>query len=140
MENGKFHQRDSLLKMIAMTIKTQDHHPEICKTKDLYLSKKKMLTSIEALRNFSSIEPMVTGKSKLFSHLTLLEMMELKDSQMVHQIALNALEINVTLATNLLSTPKPSMIAHAVMIAKLMDHGLQVSTPESIEIKKSLTP
>jgi len=57
--------------MIATMIKTQDLPPEICKTRDPFLSKRRTLTNIETSRNSSSIELMVTGRSRLSSPHTL---------------------------------------------------------------------
>ena len=139
-DNGKFHLKDLSLKTIATTIKTQDLLPETCKTRDLFLSKKKMLTNIETSRSFFSIEPTVTGKLKLFFPHTLSWITDLKVSQMVYHPAVSAWEINATLAINLWSSPRPLMPTPAVMIAKWMDPGLKESTLESTEINKSSTP
>lgn len=89
-DNGKFHPKDLSLKTIATMIKTQDLLPEICKTRDLFSSKKKMLTNTETSRNFFSIEPTVTGKLRLFSPHILSWTTDLKDSQMDYHPALNA--------------------------------------------------
>ena len=140
VDHGKFHLKDSSLKMTVTTIKTRDLLPETCKIKVLFSLKKKMLTNIETSRSFYSTEPMETGKSRLFFHLTLSWIMDLKVSQMVYHPAPSALETNATLALNQWSFPRPSMPTPAVMTAKLTDHGSKVSTPESTEIKKSSTP
>ena len=140
MDLGKFLQRDLLLRTTVTMIKTQAHLPEICKTRDQCSLKKKMLTNTETLRSFSSIEPTVTGKLRLFYLLTLSWTTVLKVSLMVNHLALNALVTSAIHALNLWSILKLMMLTLAVMTAKSTAHGLRVSTLESIEIKLSSTP
>jgi hypothetical protein len=138
-DHGRFHQRDSLHKMIVTTIKIQVHHPEIWVTKDLFTLKREMLTSIETLKFNFSIELMETGKLRHYCHHIHLWTMALKVFQMERVIAQIVLEINVNHAVSQWNIKKHLIQTHVDMIQGTVETGKKEFILEFTEINKSST-
>lgn len=120
---GIFPLKDLWPRTIAMMIRILEVPLVICRIRVVSLLKRKMYPSIVALKSNSSIELTETGRSRLFSPLTLSWMMGPKVSLMVFLIALLALVTNATVAQRVWLTPKLMMLTHVVTTVKSTVNG-----------------